>query len=260
MKKLLDDLEAPRMVTLAKQCRKHKTFFKQVRGFGRVFASYCPECSREEEQRELRREQEERRERKQQQIREELRLKVGRNWDFPLAAFGMSKEQTNLLRRATDFNDLQRGFYFQGRQGLGKTLLAKIITRKIASQGRSYLFKTLSQINYELEATRIGGRLKYLNHYQQLDFLVIDDLGRHSTTSNLLKDFLFNLINFRLEENIAVTKTIITSNLTIADLGGLNFFETDRLGTCQVLQFTGNSKRSTEGRVPPTPHVSHKKR
>ncbi len=85
MEKLFDGLKMPRMVTLAKQCRKHGTFIKQVRGFGRVFASYCPECSREEEQRELRREQEERTERKQQQIREELRLKVGRNWDFPPA-------------------------------------------------------------------------------------------------------------------------------------------------------------------------------
>ena len=250
MKNIIDNLGSPTINNVIKQCPKHKTFLTQVKWDGRVITEYCQTCQREKDLKQMRemrlRQAEEAR--KQEAMRrhtiiEGLKQRVGREYDFSLQDFQATKEQLEMFDLAIDFKQEQRGFYFHGRQGLGKTLLAKIITRNVALQGKTYQFKTLSELNYQLEAKLINERLAFLEEHKQADLLVIDDLGRHSTTSKLLKDFFFTLINFRLESNINTNKTIITSNLTFADVNRLNFFEMDRWKRFRQLEFRGKSRR-----------------
>ena len=116
-------------------------------------------------------------------IIEGLKQRVGREYDFSLQDFQATKEQLGMFDLAIDFKHEQKDFYFHDKQGLGKTLLAKVITRHVALQGKTYQFKTLSELNYQLEAKLINERLAFLEEHKQADLLVIDDLGRHSTTA-----------------------------------------------------------------------------
>lgn len=118
-------------------------------------------------------------------------------------------------------NDKSRNLLFTGNTGLGKTYLSSCIANEILKQGKTVLYQTAPVMLDEIINTRFNkpnSSKDLLNNILNVDLLIIDDLGAESINSLKLTE-LFNIINTRiLGQNGKLTKTIISTNLTINDI------------------------------------------
>ena len=117
-------------------------------------------------------------------------------------------------------------------QVCGKTFMSNCIASELLKKGKTVLYQTApilleSVIDYKM------GRQKNTsdNIYKSIletDLLIIDDLGTESLNSMKLSE-LFTIINTRiLNLNRKITKTIISTNLSIKDI--FNNYE-ERIGS-----------------------------
>ena len=119
-----------------------------------------------------------------------------------------------------NFDDsTQENLLFSGNTGLGKTFLSSCIANEMIARGKTVLYQTApimldSIIDYKFGKTSND----IINSIYNVDLLIIDDLG--TETKNTLKiTELFNIINTRLlNQDNKVTKTIISTNLSLQDL------------------------------------------
>ena len=116
-------------------------------------------------------------------------------------------------------NPTEGNLLFCGNTGLGKTFLSSCIANEMISKGKTVLYQTApimldSIIDYKFGKTSNN----IINSIYNVDLLIIDDLG--TETKNTLKiTELFNIINTRLlNQDNKVTKTIISTNLSLQDL------------------------------------------
>lgn len=116
-------------------------------------------------------------------------------------------------------NPSEHNLLFCGNSGLGKTFLSSCIANEIIKKGKTVLYQTAplmldNVIDYKFG--KIANNI--INSINSVDLLIIDDLG--SECSNSLKiTELFNIINNRLlNQNNKITKTIISTNLSLQDL------------------------------------------
>ena len=119
-----------------------------------------------------------------------------------------------------NFDDsAEENLLFCGNTGLGKTFLSSCIANEMIARGKTVLYQTApimldSIIDYKFGKTSND----IINSIYNVDLLIIDDLG--TETKNTLKiTELFNIINTRLlNQDNKVTKTIISTNLSLQDL------------------------------------------
>ena len=118
------------------------------------------------------------------------------------------------------FNDpVQNNLLFTGNTGLGKTFISGCIANELMKQGKNVLYQTAPVMLDTIIDYRFGKNdgLIY-NSLLDVDLLIIDDLGTESMNSMKFSE-LFNIINTRLlNQNKKITKTIISTNLTIQNL------------------------------------------
>lgn len=113
----------------------------------------------------------------------------------------------------------EKNLLFTGNTGLGKTFLSECIANELLKKGKNVLYQTApvmldSIINYRFGKDD-GSIYKSI---LDVDLLIIDDLGTESMNSMKFTE-LFNVINTRLlNQNNKITKTIISTNLSIQDL------------------------------------------
>lgn len=113
----------------------------------------------------------------------------------------------------------EKNLLFTGNTGLGKTFLSECIANELLKKGKNVLYQTApvmldSIINYRF-GKEDGSIYKSI---LDVDLLIIDDLGTESMNSMKFTE-LFNVINTRLlNQNNKITKTIISTNLSIQDL------------------------------------------
>ena len=113
----------------------------------------------------------------------------------------------------------EKNLLFTGNTGLGKTFLSECIANELLKNGKNVLYQTApvmldSIINYRF-GKEDGSIYKSI---LDVDLLIIDDLGTESMNSMKFTE-LFNVINTRLlNQNNKITKTIISTNLSIQDL------------------------------------------
>ncbi len=117
-------------------------------------------------------------------------------------------------------NSEEKNLLFRGRTGLGKTFLSSCIANELLKQGKTVLYQTSSVmldtiINYHLGKSNISSDI--YDHLLNVDLLIIDDLGTEGINNMKLTE-LFNLLNTRLLNSKKVTKTIISTNLTLQDI------------------------------------------
>ena len=121
----------------------------------------------------------------------------------------------------TNFDNLEeKNLLFTGRTGLGKTFLSSCIANELLKQGKTVLYQTSSVmldtiINYHLGKSNISSDI--YEHLLNVDLLIIDDLGTEGINNMKLTE-LFNLLNTRLLNSKKVTKTIISTNLSLQDI------------------------------------------
>lgn len=114
----------------------------------------------------------------------------------------------------------EKNLLFTGNTGLGKTFISNCIANEILKIGKTVLYQTASNmldsiIDYKFGKT--NGELIYEN-ILNADLLIIDDLGTENLNSVKFAE-LFNVINTRLlNQNNHITKTIISTNLTLNNL------------------------------------------
>lgn len=118
-------------------------------------------------------------------------------------------------------NPNENNLLFTGNTGLGKTFLSSCIANELLKRGKTVLYQTAPVMLDTIIDYRFGKKDVPSNIYDNLlhvDLLIIDDLGTESMNSMKFTE-LFNVLNTRLlNPNNKVTKTIISTNLSLQNL------------------------------------------
>lgn len=114
-----------------------------------------------------------------------------------------------------------KNLLFRGNTGLGKTFLSNCIANEVLNMGKTVLYQTAPVMLDMVLDYRFGKSVDNKNICDSLlnvDLLIIDDLGTEHMNSVKFAE-LFNIINSRLlNQNNKITKTIISTNLTMNKL------------------------------------------
>lgn len=119
-----------------------------------------------------------------------------------------------------NFDNLdEKNLLFTGNTGLGKTFLSSCIANEMIKKGKNVLYQTApvmldAIIDYRFGKTK-GTNI--LDSILNVDLLIIDDLGTECI-NNMKFTELFNIINTRLLNQKKITKTIISTNLSLRNL------------------------------------------
>lgn len=119
-----------------------------------------------------------------------------------------------------NFDDPQeKNLLFTGNTGLGKTFLTNCIANELLKQGKTVLYQTAPVMLDSILDYRFGKNNEFnYNDLLNVDLLIIDDLGTESS-NNMKFSELFNILNTRLlNQNNHITKTIISTNLSLNHL------------------------------------------
>ena len=115
----------------------------------------------------------------------------------------------------------EKNLLFTGNTGLGKTFLSNCIANEVLKMGKTVLYQTAPIMLDTIIDYRFGKNNVPENIYDNIlnvDLLIIDDLGTESMNSMKFTE-LFTIINSRLlNQNRHITKTIISTNLSIQNL------------------------------------------
>lgn len=138
------------------------------------------------------------------------------NWTFANDD-GTDSRTTAIARKYVDnFTEMKKrgkGLLLYGTVGSGKTYAAACIANELISQGRPCLVTNFARITNTLQGM-FEGKQRYLDDFNRLDLLVIDDLAAERDTS-YMNEMIFNIIDSRYRSGKPL---IVTSNLTQAEL------------------------------------------
>lgn len=129
----------------------------------------------------------------------------------------IQKECINFIN---DFdNPSEPNLLFSGNTGLGKTFLSSCIANEMIKKGKNVLYQTAPIMFDKILDFKFGKTSdNLLDDIYSVDLLIIDDLGTETRSDYKITE-LFNIINSRLlNQNNRVTKTIISTNLTLQEL------------------------------------------
>lgn len=111
--------------------------------------------------------------------------------------------------------------------------MSNCIAREILKSGKTVLYQTApvlleNVIDYKMNKTKNANNDDIYQSVLNVDLLIIDDLGTESLNSMKLSE-LFTILNTRiLNLNQKITKTIISTNLSIKDI--FKYYE-ERIGS-----------------------------
>ena len=120
-----------------------------------------------------------------------------------------------------NFNNPEtKNLFFTGNTGLGKTYMTNCIANEILKQGKTVLYQTApvlleNIIDNKFNKYKTNNPNDFGNQVLNVDLLIIDDLGTECINNMKLSE-LFTILNSRsLNLNNKITKTIISTNLSI---------------------------------------------
>lgn len=160
---------------------------------------------------------------------------------------GTDPKTMSIARRYVDnFAEMKKrskGLLLYGTVGTGKTYAAACIANELISQGHPCLVTNFARITNTLQGM-FEGKQRYLDDFNRLDLLVIDDLASERDTS-YMNEMIFNIIDSRYRSGKPL---IVTSNLTQADLRAPGSIERQRiysrlLEMCVPVEVKGGDRR-----------------
>ena len=169
------------------------------------------------------------------------------------------RENMNLLREKANnfienFDDpTEKNLIFTGGTGLGKTFLSNCIAAEVLKQGKTVLYQTAPVMLDSILDEKFGKSDTGFNLMENIlttNLLIIDDLGTEKISETKITE-LFTIINTRLlNQNHSITKTIISTNLTVNELFSIY---TTRIGSrlasyYRFLRFFDDNKKKKKGK------------
>lgn len=136
------------------------------------------------------------------------------------------RQNINMIKQACEnfinnFDSMEvKNLFFTGNTGLGKTYMTNCIANELIKKGKTVLYQTApvlleSIIDAKFSKYKKNDMSNFVNQILEADLLIIDDLGTECLNSMKISE-LFTILNTRsLNLNNKVTKTIISSNLSI---------------------------------------------
>ena len=141
-----------------------------------------------------------------------------RNLNYKFENFEVNSNNKKVYQSLKNYseklvNEVERkGLILVGNNGVGKTHLACSIANELIKNGIPIIYGTLINLLAELKNTydvyNNISEMKIIKLYEQVDLLIIDDLGKEKPSEWGLEK-LFTIINSRYENNLPV---IITTN------------------------------------------------
>ena len=142
-------------------------------------------------------------------------------------------------------NPNTKNLLFTGKTGLGKTFLSSCIANEILKKGKNVLYQTAPVMLDAIIDYRFGKNPNnILDSILNVDLLIIDDLGTECI-NNMKFTELFNILNTRLLNQNKITKTIISTNLSLKNLYS-NYDEriiSRIVGNYDICYFFGDDKK-----------------
>ena len=126
-----------------------------------------------------------------------------------------------------------KNLLFTGNTGLGKTYISNCIANELIKRGKNVLYQTApvlleNVIDFKMNKYKNSSQDNFYKNVLEADLLIIDDLGTECLNAMKLSE-LFNILNTRLLNlNNKITKTIISTNLSINNI--FNNYE-ERIGS-----------------------------
>lgn len=145
-------------------------------------------------------------------------------------------------------NPEEKNLVFTGGTGLGKTFLTNCIANEVLKQGKIVLYQTAPVMLDNIIDAKFGkdnSSFGLLDNILNVDLLIIDDLGAEKANELKITE-LFTIINTRLlNQNHKITKTIISTNLTVDELFKIytNRIGSRLAGNYRFLRFFGEDLR-----------------
>jgi DNA replication protein DnaC len=142
----------------------------------------------------------------------ERRLRLSGIKSFkPMADFDWSwpaRIERDLIERALtlDFLAEARNLVLVGRNGLGKTMIAKNICHAALLAGSTVLFRSAAALLEELHRQTPEGRRRKLRTYANVGLLCVDEVG-YLSFDDKAADLLYEVINRRYERKSVVITT-----------------------------------------------------
>ncbi|WFQ90028.1 ATP-binding protein [Mycoplasma feriruminatoris] len=109
----------------------------------------------------------------------------------------------------------KKGIYLYGNSGIGKTYMFKVLANTLASKNKTVIFSTLRSLIDKLKESFNSNEInssELLKKIKNVDFLFLDDIGGENLSLWARDDFLFEVLNYRLENK---KPTFFTSNFSI---------------------------------------------